>query len=392
MASTMFPPAPMTQQGISYQRQIANALMQQGMDASPVQHWTQGLARVLAGGLGGYKGSQADAAAAELQRKEELEAATEKAKAEAEKRNTPEFKFGPDGSLYNWNPYMAEGGKPLLLSQAQQKAEEIKKLNDSMLYKSDGKGGVEWITPPGAAASDPYAATYDEQYAKDSAKKNAELGRKITSGGMDAQSQLSNLDRTKQLASDPEVYQGTGAQTSLPIRRAISAIPGLNQVIPYSSPDAVAKSDEFASLSNTMALMVRNPDAGLGMPGALSDQDRKFLQSTVPGLSTSPGGNQLMIEAARRVQQRKIEIAEFKAQYVQDNKRLDDRFFEIVSKWSQENPMFDDLSTQAGAPAAQSGQADKPKFVVPITSDEEFDALPSGAFFKGPDGKTRQKP
>jgi len=114
-----------TPESISRQRAIANALMQQGMDASPVQHWTQGLARVLAGGLGGYKGSQADAAAAEMKRKEELEAATEKAKAEAEKRNTPEWKFGPDGSLYNWNPYMAEGGKPALLSQATQKQDEL---------------------------------------------------------------------------------------------------------------------------------------------------------------------------------------------------------------------------------------------------------------------------
>lgn len=391
MAFKMFPPAPMTAQGISTQRQIANALLQQGMDTSPVGHWTQGAARVAQALLGGYKGQQAEQAAQQLQQQEEAKA--QAARAEAEQRAQaeaakPEYVWQNDA----WWNKNAPGG-PLQVSQAIQKSEEIKKLNDSMLYKQDGKGGVEWITPPGgaAAASDPYAATYDEQFAKDSAKKNAELGRKITSAGLDAQSQMNSLDRTEQLASDPEVYQGTGAQFTLPIRRAMSAIPGLNQ-LPYSSPEAVAKSDEFASLSNAMALMVRNPDAGLGMPGALSDKDREFLVSTVPGLSRSPGGNKLMIEAAKRVQKRKIEIADFKAQYVAENKRLDDRFFEIVSKWSQDNPMFEDLATATGAPAAQPGQADKPKFVVPITSDEEFDALPSGAFFKGPDGKTRQKP
>jgi hypothetical protein len=38
-----------------YKRKIAYALMQQGMDTSPVQAWTQGAARALQGGLGGYE-------------------------------------------------------------------------------------------------------------------------------------------------------------------------------------------------------------------------------------------------------------------------------------------------------------------------------------------------
>lgn len=44
----------------SAQRRMALQLMQQGQDASPVQHWTQALARVLQGGIGGYQMSQAD--------------------------------------------------------------------------------------------------------------------------------------------------------------------------------------------------------------------------------------------------------------------------------------------------------------------------------------------
>lgn len=43
-------------------RKIAYALMQQGMDASPVQHWTQGLARMAQGAMGGYELYQADQA------------------------------------------------------------------------------------------------------------------------------------------------------------------------------------------------------------------------------------------------------------------------------------------------------------------------------------------
>lgn len=53
-------PASYSPETISQQRRMAMQLMQQGQDASPVQHWTQALARVLQGGMGGYQLAQAD--------------------------------------------------------------------------------------------------------------------------------------------------------------------------------------------------------------------------------------------------------------------------------------------------------------------------------------------
>lgn len=385
---------PQTPEAINRKRQIAQALMMQGMDTSPIQSPWQGAARIAQALVGGYQGQQAEQAAMKLQQEQEAKAKAAQEAADYEKRNTPEFKE-VDGSIYNWNPYMAEGGKPVLLSQAMQKADEWKKLNDGMMYRQGADGQLEYSQVPGGtgtSSANPYADEFAKQYAKDSAKKNAETARKITDSGLDAQNQLNSLDRMEQLTSDPDVYQGTGAQFTLPIRRAVSNIPGLNSLIPYSNPDEVAKADELNSLSNTMALMVRNPDAGLGMPGALSDKDREFLQSTVPGLSRSPGGNKLMIEAAKRVQRRKIEIAEFKAQYVQQNGAVDDRFFEIVSKWASENPLFEDLQGATGAPEALSADSGKMELPVQITSDDDYAQLPSGAVFIGPDGVKRRKP
>lgn len=46
--------------GDDYRRKLAYALMQRGGDVSPVRHWTQGLARALQGGLGGYELGQID--------------------------------------------------------------------------------------------------------------------------------------------------------------------------------------------------------------------------------------------------------------------------------------------------------------------------------------------
>lgn len=44
----------------SRRRQLAEALMKQGMDYSPVQHWTQGLARLAQALVGGYEAGQSD--------------------------------------------------------------------------------------------------------------------------------------------------------------------------------------------------------------------------------------------------------------------------------------------------------------------------------------------
>ncbi len=43
-----------------YRRRVASRLMQEGMDAAPVQHWAQGLARLGQGALGGYQMYLAD--------------------------------------------------------------------------------------------------------------------------------------------------------------------------------------------------------------------------------------------------------------------------------------------------------------------------------------------
>lgn len=54
--------AQMTPATIAAHRKVAEALMTQGMDASPVRHWTQGLARVAQAALGSWDNYRADKA------------------------------------------------------------------------------------------------------------------------------------------------------------------------------------------------------------------------------------------------------------------------------------------------------------------------------------------
>lgn len=51
---------PTTPATVDYRRKIAYELMKEGADGAPIQHWTQGLARLGQGALGGYEMYQAD--------------------------------------------------------------------------------------------------------------------------------------------------------------------------------------------------------------------------------------------------------------------------------------------------------------------------------------------
>lgn len=54
-------------------------------------------------------------------------------------------------------------------------------------------------------------------------------------------------------------------------------------------------------LANQIALELRSPASGAGMPGAMSDKDREFLVSMVPGLVMSADGRKLAIDMQRKI-------------------------------------------------------------------------------------------
>lgn len=60
MATIFTPEETASPEAVKRRRAYADALMKQGTDASPVKHWTQALARVLQGGMGGYFAGKAE--------------------------------------------------------------------------------------------------------------------------------------------------------------------------------------------------------------------------------------------------------------------------------------------------------------------------------------------
>lgn len=101
----------MTPDEVASQRRIAQALMQRGMDSSPVEHWTQALARGAQGVTGAFQNDWADTA------EREGRATGDKAIADA-----LAGKGDVKGMLAN--PWSADTGRKLAVSQINQRMQD----------------------------------------------------------------------------------------------------------------------------------------------------------------------------------------------------------------------------------------------------------------------------
>jgi hypothetical protein len=95
-----------------------------------------------------------------------------------------------------------------------------------------------------------------------------------------------------------------------------------------------------AALANQIALEMRNPAGGAGMPGALSDKDREFLVGMTPNAGQTAQGRKMLIDSYVAVQKRNQQVAEFATKYEKKYGRLDSGFFDQLTAWSSANQMF----------------------------------------------------
>lgn len=158
-------------------------------------------------------------------------------------------------------------------------------------------------------------------------------------GGLEAQRNIANIDRLSNMLE--QVNTGRGAATTLELKR-IAKSAGID-LEKYGIRDDVAPAEAAQALSREMALLLRNPAGGAGMPGAMSDADREYLNSMVPGIETTPEGRRLMMETMRRTSRRTIEVAKMARDYRAKNGAINEGFYEDLAKFSEANPLFRDL-------------------------------------------------
>lgn len=117
--------------------------------------------------------------------------------------------------------------------------------------------------------------------------------------------------------------------------------------------DDVAPAQAARSLVNQLALEMRNPAGGAGMPGAMSDKDREFLVQAIPGLENDPAAVGTMIEYRVKMAQREQEVAKKARAYRKKHGKFDEGFYDELQEWSAKNPLFPEAKAP-GTPAAPS--------------------------------------
>lgn len=126
--------------------------------------------------------------------------------------------------------------------------------------------------------------------------------------------------------------------------------------------DDVAPVEAARAIQNQIALSLRNPSAGEGMPGAMSDQDRNFLNQIPPGIEFTPEGRKIAVKIQNKKAERARELAKMARQYRKENGGFDAGFEDLASAYNAVNPLFDEtfveeiqrVSGGTSAPATQA--------------------------------------
>ena len=136
---------------------------------------------------------------------------------------------------------------------------------------------------------------------------------------------------------------------------------GLKSIAAYVAPNLakewtkdVPYAQASASLSNEIALQLRNPQGGAGMPGSMSDSDRNFLVSMTANASNDPRAIPMMLDARIAMEKRSQEVGKLARSYRQQHGTIDEGFYQQLQDWSNAHPMFKDVAQQM-PPAAISG-------------------------------------
>ena len=146
-----------------------------------------------------------------------------------------------------------------------------------------------------------------------------------------AEQQNNMLASMEQALQDPEAYTGAGGNI---VNEAKILAESLGLEVEGTDSEAIIR-----STGNKLALQMRSPDSGMGMPGAMSDPDRRFLVASVPGVTKTRGQNMAMISMQRKLNDRKIEIANLQQNYLDTQGTLSG-FERYKKNYVDSHPLF----------------------------------------------------
>jgi hypothetical protein len=123
--------------------------------------------------------------------------------------------------------------------------------------------------------------------------------------------------------------------------------------------------------------------------GSISDSEMRLFESWSAGLSNTAESNLRILKAVKNAADRQLKVNNYYSQLLtetNDVRIINLKLEEFINKEASENPIFE-------SEAANNKQPSSPSPVMLITTQEEYDELPSGSRFREtPDGQVFVKP
>lgn len=166
----------------------------------------------------------------------------------------------------------------------------------------------------------------------------------IVAGGKDARTAMATVNQLNALLDQVNTGRLTTTTTGI---KALAKGLGIN-LESMGIRDDTGAAQAAMALSNQLALTMRNPSSGAGMPGALSDSDRGFLSAMVPSIEGTPEGRVLMVDWAKRLYQHQIELTRVANAFMQSPQAsTNPRGLQIaLQSYSDANPVFTPADAQ----------------------------------------------
>jgi hypothetical protein len=224
-------------------------------------------------------------------------------------------------------------------------AEMDRRANSTLDAKTYGPRAGQATNASRAAAKAEEAGLVREQ--EDLSRMGTERLGEIRGAARVAATEMASLTELERLLS--QVNTGAFAETRINLGRAAS-------FLGFSDGAEVSAAEAAASIANRLALALRNPAGGEGMPGAMSDADRNFLVSTIPSIQNSPNGWRQMIEIRRRLATAAQEQAEEAERFMREGGRSRD-LPGRMAEWSRQRRLFADMEARGGSAASADDEA-----------------------------------
>lgn len=218
--------------------------------------------------------------------------------------------------------------------------------------------------------------------ATERAKADVKEQQTYIDSGKAASQRLTTLNTLSNiLSSDKNLTLGFGGETALKAKMALQQL-GIN----------------VGDLSGAEAIQKLNAGLASEMTKALASRPTQFEFKTFlannPGLLLDKAGNDRLIGIFSQLAKREIDIGKL-ARKNQDNWGNWDN---VVENYDKSHPMTDPVTRKPittdsiVAPSKVAAPAGSAQAATLISSKADYDKLPSGAKFTGPDGKPWQKP